>query len=186
MCWAVLSFTETSWLKALAAGCYRISCMIKQDSGKPYLKLMFAIQQCRQPITAACVCLLLCVWLVSLGLCGGRRFPVIPFMQPKSKPEQLIRREAHPYNPSFLCYTLSRGTWAGSCSECLYDVTSFSPGFTPFSAYLPPGLKSPFPWQSDYPPPFWLRSWSHALEFPPAVHSQERGYYVAILCAACN
>lgn len=134
MCWAVLSFTETSWLKALAAGCPKTLEMVlvekdklhvKQDSRKPYLKQMFAIQQCRQPTAcAACVCLRLCVWLVSRGLCGGRRFPVIPFMQPKLLPEQLIWREAHPYNPSFLCYTLSRGTWAGSCFECLRDVTS--------------------------------------------------------------
>ncbi len=133
MCWAVLSFTETSWLKALAAGCPNTLEMvvveedklhIKQDSRKPYLKQMFAIQQCRQSTTAACVFALVWVWLVSFGLCGGRRFPVIPFMQPKSKPEQLIRREAHPYNPSFPCYTLSRSTWAGSCSECLHDVAS--------------------------------------------------------------
>lgn len=40
--------------------------------------------------------LLVCVWRLALGLRSGRRFPVIPFMQQKSKPKQLIQREAHP------------------------------------------------------------------------------------------
>lgn len=180
------------WLKAQAYGCPNALGMlvfeedklhVKPDSRNPHSKQIFAIQQCIHPTSVALVCWCLCV---SLGLRGGRRFPVIPFMQPKSKPEQLIWREAHPCNPSFLFCVLSRATWAGSCLECLHDVTSYPQGSLVNRAYLPPGLKSPFPWTWEHPPPFWLHSCSHALEFPPAVCSQERGCYVAILCAACN
>lgn len=62
---------------------------------------IFKTNVCRSAAQAAHFCsmrafVLVCAWLVSFGLCGGRRFPVIPFMQPKSKPEQLIAREAHP------------------------------------------------------------------------------------------
>lgn len=88
MCRAVLSFTETSQLKAIAAGCPNAletvsveedKLHVKQESGKPYFKQKYAIQQYGQPTTAACVrlCLLDCV--------VGGGFPVIPFTQPKSK-----------------------------------------------------------------------------------------------------
>lgn len=113
LCRNIMAESDSSWLsihirdRVLAK---EDNLCVKQDSGKPYFKQVFAFLQCRQPTAAACVRLRLCVWLVSLGLCGGRRFPVIPFMQPKLKPEQLIQREAHPCNPSFFCYTLFRGT----------------------------------------------------------------------------
>lgn len=55
-----------------------------------------------------------------------------------------------------------------------------------FSAYLPTVLKSLSPWQPTYPPPFWLSSSSHILEFPPAVRSGERGSYMVTMFAACN
>lgn len=74
-----------------------------------------------QTAAAACVCL-------ALELCGGRRFPVIPVMQPK--PEQLIGGEARPYNPSFLLsLAVQFYLEAGSCSECLHAVTSCPPEF---------------------------------------------------------
>lgn len=53
-------------------------CHGTQVSGKPQ---MCAALQHNQATSAACVCVLVCVQLVHLGLCVERTFPVIPFKQ---------------------------------------------------------------------------------------------------------
>lgn len=157
---------------------------VKQNS-------IFKTNVCRSTAQAHFCCMrafvLVCASLVSFGLCGGRRFPVIPFMQPKSKAWAADWKGGTPIGPCLSSllhvvqqYLSRKLLWMSAWCHVLPS------GFMAFCAYLPPSLKSLSPRQSDHPSPFCLRSCSHALEFPPAVCSQEGGCYVAILCAACN
>lgn len=88
-----------------------------------------------------------CMCVFGSGSCGGRRFPVIPFMQPK--PEQLIGRAARPLDPSFLLlHVVQFYLEAGSSSECSHAVTSCPSEFMGFTS-LPSlllELKSLSPW----------------------------------------
>lgn len=75
MCWAVLSFTETSWLKALAAGCPNTFEMVLVEEDKLHDKTrlretIFKTNVCHSAVQAAhycCVCVfaLVCVACVS-------------------------------------------------------------------------------------------------------------------------
>lgn len=78
--------------------------LIEEDKSHVKQNSIFETNVCRSAAQAAHSCcmrafVLVCASLVPFGLCGGRRFPVIPFMQPKPKARAADWKGGAPIGP---------------------------------------------------------------------------------------